>query len=130
MRKQNIGYAGWPPCHELKKVFSVPWSKAKYLKFPKISPGAYILQSPFFGLIFGGAYVRKGLSTEGYLRFKIDWAGLIVGSKFVVFSFVLLCIWGQFSKYKPPGGLYLEARFNGFFFFALPAWALFFGISR
>ena len=28
------------------------------------------------------------------------------------FCFVLLCIWRQFSKYKPPGGLYLEGRFN------------------
>ena len=36
--------------------------------------------------------------------------------------FVSLCIWGQFSKYKLPCGLYLEGRFNGFFFFALPVW--------
>ena len=27
----------------------------------------------------------------------------------------------QFSKYKSPGGLYLEGRFNGGFF-ALPVW--------
>ena len=27
----------------------------------------------------------------------------------------------QFSKYKPPGGLYLEGRFNGGFF-ASPVW--------
>ena len=53
---------------------------------------------------------------EGNLRFKIDWASLIVGSKFNVFSFVLLCIREQFSKYKPPGGLYLKERFNGGFF--------------
>ena len=51
------------------------------------------------------------------MRFKIDRASFIVGS----FCFVLLCIWGQFSKYKPPGGLYLEGRFNGGFF-ALPVW--------
>ena len=37
------------------------------------------------------------------------------------FCFVLLCIWGQFSKYKPPGGLYLVGRFNGGFF-ALRVW--------
>ena len=37
------------------------------------------------------------------------------------FCFVLLCIWGQFSKYKPPGGFYLEGRFNGGFF-ALLVW--------
>ena len=51
---------------------------------------------------------------EGNLRFKIDWASLIVGSKFIVH-----CIRGQFSKYKPPGGLYLEERFKGGSF-ALP----------
>ena len=40
------------------------------------------------------------------MRFKIYWASLIVGRKFT--SFALF--------YKPPGGLYLEARFNGGFF--------------
>ena len=47
----------------------------KYGKIPKISPLAYIFQRPFLyfeGLIFGGAYIRRGLSTEGNLRFKID----------------------------------------------------------
>ena len=34
---------------------------------------------------------------------------------------MLLCILGQFSKYKTPGGLYLEGRYNGGFF-ALPLW--------
>ena len=64
-----------------------------YRKIPKISPGAYIFQRPFLaGLIFGGAYIRRGLSTEGNLRFKIDWASHIVGSKFTVFCFVILCI--------------------------------------
>ena len=53
-----------------------------YRKLPKISPGAYIFQRPFLmGLIFGGAYIRRGLSTEGNLRFKIDCASLIVGSE-------------------------------------------------
>ena len=51
----------------------------KYRKIPKISPGAYIFQRPFLrglfleGLIFGRAYLRR-LN----LRFKIDWASLIV----------------------------------------------------
>ena len=53
------------------------------------------------------------------MRFKIDWAGLIVGSKFTVslcFTLYLRAI----SKYKPSpggggGGLYLEGRFNGGF---------------
>ena len=50
------------------------------------------------------------------MRFKIDWASLIVG--------ILLCFTlylRQFSKNKPPGSLYLEGRFNGRFF-ALPVW--------
>ena len=42
------------------------------------------------------------------------------------FCFVLLCIWWQFSKYKPPGGLYLEGRFSGGFFMLL-VWGLIFG---
>ena len=51
---------------------------------------------------------------EGNLCFKIDWASRIVGRKFTV----LLCFTLYFravSKYKPPGGLYLEGRFNGGF---------------
>ena len=49
----------------------------KYRKIPKISPRAYIFQRPFFkGLIFGGAYIGKGLCTEGNLHYKISWASL------------------------------------------------------
>ena len=41
-----------------------------YCKILKISPGAYIFQRPFLrGLIFEGAYIRRGLSMEGNLRF-------------------------------------------------------------
>ena len=47
-----------------------------YRKIPKISPGAYIFERPFL----------RGLSMEGNLRFKIDWASLIVGRKFTVFA--------------------------------------------
>ena len=51
--------------------------KQRYRKIPKISPGTYIFQKALFeGLVFGGAYFRKGLCTEGNLRFKIDWASL------------------------------------------------------
>ena len=53
-----------------------------YRKIPKISPGAYNYFSKALfdheGLNFGGAYIRRGLSTEGNLRFKIDCANLIV----------------------------------------------------
>ena len=54
------------------------------------------------------------------MRFKIDWASLILGRKFTVFLCFTLYL-RAISKYKPPGGLYLEGRFNGGFF-ALPVW--------
>ena len=56
-----------------------------------------------------------GLSTEGNLCFKIDWASLIVGSKFTVLALFYFVFEGNISKYKPPGGLYLKGRFNGGF---------------
>ena len=53
-----------------------------------------------------------GLYSEGLFygrkfAFWIDWV--------YRFCFVLLCNWGQFSKYKSGGGLFLEGRFNGGF---------------
>ena len=37
----------------------------EYRKIPKISPGAYIFQRPFFeGLIFGGAYLRREICVS------------------------------------------------------------------
>ena len=50
------------------------------------------------GLIFGGAYIRRGLCTEINLCFKIDWASPIVGKKITVFALF-------YFVYKPPGGL-------------------------
>ena len=58
-----------------------------YRKILKISPGAYIFQRPFLrglfleGPTFGGAYLRREICVS-----KIDWASLIVGSKFTVFA--------------------------------------------
>ena len=79
-------------------------------------PGLVFFKGPFWG-----AYFWRGVSSEGFiycmkgnLPFKIDWASLID-----CFWFVLLYIWGHFSKYKPPEGLYLEGRFNGRFFVLL-----------
>ena len=34
--------------------------------------GLYFSKALFKGLIFGGAYIQRGLSMEGNLRFKID----------------------------------------------------------
>ena len=50
---------------------------------------------------------------EGNWHFEIDWTSLIAGSKFTVFALSLRAL---FSKYKPPGGLYLERPFNRGFF--------------
>ena len=57
---------------------------------------------------------------EGNLRFKIDLASLIVGRKFTFFALFYLYL-RAISKYKSPGSLYLEGRFNGGFF-ALRGW--------
>ena len=55
------------------------------------------------------------------MRFKIDWASLIVGRKFTVFALFYFVFEGNFPSTSPRGGLYLEGRFNGGFF-ALPVW--------
>ena len=80
------------------------------------------------GLIFGGAYLRRGLSTEGNLRFKIDLASLIVGRKFTDFALFYFVFEANFQVQAPRGGglLYLEGPFNGGFF-ALQIWGLIFG---
>ena len=39
--------------------------RTKYRKIPKISPGAYIFSEALFeGLIFGGAYLRRGICVS------------------------------------------------------------------
>ena len=56
---------------------SVGWDSTintlhNYSKIPKISPGAYIFSKALFeGLIFEGAFIRRGLSMEGNLRSKL-----------------------------------------------------------
>ena len=101
-------------------------SLAGYRKIQKISPGACIFQRPFFeGLIFGGAYIRRGLSREGYLRFKIDWASLNVGSKFTVLALFYFVFEGNFLRTSPQGAYiwrgdlterFLYYRFGGLIF--------------
>ena len=55
------------------------------------------------------------------MRSKIDWASLIVGSKFTVFALFYYSVFeGNFPS-TSPRGLYLEGRVNGGFF-ALPVW--------
>ena len=68
----------------------------EYHKIPKISPGAYIFQRPFL----------RGLSTEGNIRFKVDWASLINGRKFTVFALFYIVFEGNFQV-QAPGGAYI-----------------------
>ena len=56
------------------------------------------------GLIFGGAYIRKGLSMKGNLCFKIDWAILVFGRKFNVFALFYFVFKGNVLV-QAPGGL-------------------------
>ena len=45
---------------------------------------------------------------EENLRFKIDWAGLIVGRKFTVFALFYFSFEGNFQvQAPPPGGAYI-----------------------
>ena len=62
------------------------------------------------------AYIRTGLSTEGNLRLKTDWASLIVGRKFTVFALFYFVFEGNFQGQAPPGNLCIEGRSNGGFF--------------
>ena len=40
---------------------------------------------------------------EGNLRFKIDWASLIVGSKFTIVALFYFVFEGKFPSTSPPG---------------------------
>ena len=92
-----------------------------YRKIRKISPGAYILQRPFWrglfleGPILGGFYVRREIFVSKSI-------GLACSRKEIChFCFVLLCIRGQIPSTSPPGGLYSEGRFYGGIF-VLQVW--------
>ena len=87
-------------------------SNSRHYKIPKISPGVYIFQRPFL----------RGLSTGGNLRFKTDWASLIVGSKFTVFALFYFVFDSNFPSTSPPGAYiwrydltegFLRCRFGG-----------------
>ena len=76
-----------------------------YRKIPKISLGLIFFKGPFGAVYFWrGLYCsRGGLSTEGNLRFKIDWANLIVGSKFTVFALFYFIFEGNLPSTSPRG---------------------------
>ena len=64
-------------------------------------------------LIFGGAYIRRGLCAEINLRFKIDRASPIVGKKLPFLLCFTSYLRALFQVQATGGGLYLEGRFNG-----------------
>ena len=67
------------------------------------------------------AYVRRRLSAEGNLRFKIDWASLVLGSKFTVFALFHFVFEGNFPSTSPRGAYIWKGDLTEPFF-ALPVW--------
>ena len=57
----------------------------------------------------------------GNLRFKLDWANLIVGSKFTIFFLCFTLYLRVTFQVQAPGGLIFGGALNGGFF-ALPVW--------
>ena len=47
------------------------------------------------------------------MRFKLDWASLIVGSKFTVFAHCFTLYLRAIFQVQAPGCLYLEGRIHG-----------------
>ena len=93
--------------------------------------GLYFSKALFEGLIFGRAYILRGLSTEGNLRFKIGWASLIVESKFTVFPLIYFVFEGNFSSTSARGSYIwwgdltesiLRYRFGGLIFGGAYTW--------
>ena len=58
------------------------------------------------GLNFGGAYIRRGLSMEGNLPFKIDWTSLKVERKFTAFALFYFVFEDNFQV-QAPGRAYI-----------------------
>ena len=85
----------------------------------------------FEGLIFGGAYIRKGLYTKENLCFKIDRASPKVGSKFRGFALFYFVFEGNFPSTNPRGAYiwrddlmegFLRYRFGGLIFGGAYTW--------
>ena len=75
------------------------------------------------------AYIRRGLSTEGNLLFKIGLASLIVGSKFTVFALFYFVFEGKVQSllgaYSRRGDLtkgLLRYEFGGLIFGGAYTW--------
>ena len=108
------------------------------LKIPQNSEnnprGLYFSKALFEGVIFGGAYIQRGLSTEGNLRFKLYWASLIVGRKFTVFALFYFVFVANFQVQALPRGVgayiwkgdltegFLRYEFGGLIFGGAYSW--------
>ena len=66
-------------CNSKLNNFINSFCVIKFRKIPIISSGLIFVQKAFLlglfsgELIFGGAYYRRGLLSEGILRFKLGW---------------------------------------------------------
>ena len=61
--------------------------------------------------------LKLKISTEGNLRFKMDWSSLIVGSELTVFALFYFVFEGNFPSTSPwEAYIILEGAFNGGFF--------------
>ena len=67
-----------------------------------------------------GLYSEGLISMEGNLRFKTDWASLIVGSEFTVFALFYFVFEGNFPSTSPWGAYIWEGDLKRLF--ALPDW--------
>ena len=74
--------------------------KLKIRKY--LSPGAYIVQRPFL----------RGLSMEGNLHLKFDWASIIVGEKFTIFALFYFVSEGNFQVQAPKGAYFWRGDFT------------------
>ena len=54
-------------------------------------------------------YSEGLISMEGNLRFKIDWASLIAGSRFTVFALFYFVFEGNFPSISPQGLIFGRA---------------------
>ena len=54
----------------------------------------------------------RGLSTEGKLLFKVDWASRIVGSKFTVFALFYFAFEGNFPSTSTRGAYIWRGDFT------------------
>ena len=77
----------------------------------------------------------RGLSTQRNLRFKINWASLLVGSKFTVFALFCFVFEGYFPSTSPQGAyiwtwVFCVTGLGGSYLEGLYMEGLFFGILR